>query len=217
MTRPVLPPSSAAAQQALQEPGRLVNGGLRTLILVPGQEHPGQGDVLELAQVDEVVVDGQALLTRPAERFTQLPLRDPDPCLQRRDRPHVGEEITHIQALRLVEQIECAAQISFSLPYPGHRDPPAIPVLRQPDVLAQLLAPQQLLRGGRQVVALAVDLAHPHVHVCRSPQNRPALLRRTLQCLLVGAHRLTETTLRKPDVRQRDRAAEGIGDVPGPP
>ena len=194
-----------------------MNGALCTLVLVPRQEHPGQGDVLELAQVTEVVVDGQALLTRPAEGFTEPALRDPDPCLQRRDRPHIREEVAHIQALRLVEQVECAAQVSFSLAYPGHRDPPAIRVLRQPGVLAQLLAAQQVLRGGMQIVALAVDLAHPHVHVCRSPQNRPALLRRTLQCLLVGAHRLAETTLRDPDVRQRDRAAEDIGDVPGPP
>ena len=68
-----------------------------------------------------------------------------------------------------------------------------------------------------QVVALAVDPAHPDVHVCRSPQNRPALLRYTLQGLLVGAHRLAEATLHEPDVGQRYRAAEGIGNVPGPP
>ena len=103
------------------------------------------------------------------------------------------------------------------LAYPGHRNPPAIPVLRQPDGLTQLLAAQQLLRGGGQIVALAVDLAHPHVHVCRSPQDRPALLRRTLQGLLVGAHCGTETTLHQPDVRHRDRAAEDIGNLPGPP
>jgi hypothetical protein len=36
-------------QEALQQPGCLVQGVLRTLILVPRQEHPGQGDVLELA------------------------------------------------------------------------------------------------------------------------------------------------------------------------
>src|SRR5206468_8882937 len=87
--------------------------------------------------------------------------------------------------------------------------PPPIPVLRQPGVLAQLLAAPQLLGGGGHVVALAVDLAHPHVHVCRSAQNRPALLGRTLQGLLVGAHGLAETALRAPDVRQRDRAPEG--------
>src|ERR1700722_10533228 len=123
---------------------------------------------------------------RPAEGFTESALRDPDPGPQRRDRPHVGEKVAYVQALRLIEQIKCAVQIPFSLAYPSHRDPPAIRVLRQPDMLTQLLAPQQLLRGGSQVVALAVDLAHPHMHVCRSPQNRSALLSRMLQCLLIG-------------------------------
>ena len=173
--------------------------------------------MLELAQVTEVVIRGQALLTRPAQRFTEPALCDPDPGLQRRDRPYVREEVAHIQALRLVEQIECAAQVSFSLAYPGHRDPPAVRVLRQPVVLAQLLAPQQLLGGGLQIAALAVDLAHPHVHVCRAPQNRPVLLRCALQGLLVGAHRLAEAALHQPDVRHRDRAAEDIGNLPGPP
>ena len=64
---------------------------------------------------------------------------------------------------------------------------------------------------------LAVELAHPYIHVCRSPQNRPALLGRKLQGLLVGAHGLAEPALRTPYIRQRDRAAEGVGDVPGPP
>ena len=49
MTRPVLLPFFGRQQEALQEPGRLVQGALYALILVPGQEHPGQGDVLELA------------------------------------------------------------------------------------------------------------------------------------------------------------------------
>ena len=46
--------------------------------------------------------------------------------------------------------------------------------------------------------------------------DRLALLRRKLQCLLVGAHRLVETTLRNPDIRQGDCAADCVGDVPGP-
>ena len=98
--------------------------------------------MLELVQIAEVVLDGQASLTRPAERFTQLFLRDQHPCPQGRDRPHIGEVVTHIQALRLVEQVEGAAQISFGLADPSHRDPPAIAVLRQADVLAELLAAQ---------------------------------------------------------------------------
>ena len=218
MTLPVLLALFRRSQEAVQEPDRLVSGALGTLVLVSRHEHPGQGDVLELAQVTEVVIDGQALLTRPAESFTEAALRDPVPvALNAGTGRTLGKKSPTYSALRLVEQVECAVQIPFSLAYPSHRDPPAIPVLRQPGVLAQLLAPQQLLRGGMQVVALAVDLAHPDVHVCRSPQNRPALLGCTLQCLLVGAHRLAEATLREPDVRQRDRAAEGIGNVPGPP
>src|SRR6266567_5419345 len=68
-----------------------------------------------------------------------------------------------------------------------------------------------------QVAALAVELAQPYVHASCSPQNRAALLRYKLQCLLVGAHRLAETTLRNPYVRQRDRASQDVGDVSGPP
>ena len=71
---------------------------------VTGQEHPGQRDVLELAQVAEVVLSRQALLTRPAEGFAQPPLRDPHPRLQRRDRAHVRGEVARVPALGLVEQ-----------------------------------------------------------------------------------------------------------------
>src|SRR6185437_5956369 len=148
-------------QKALQELGRLVPGALRSLAPVPRQEQPGQGDVLELARVAEVVIDGQAMLTGPAESFTESALRDPDPGPRGRDRPHVREEVAHIEALRLVEQVERAAQISFGLPYPRHRHPPAVTVLRQPGLLAEFLASQQKLRGGLQVIALAGDLTHP--------------------------------------------------------
>src|SRR2546429_9828954 len=101
-----------------------------TVALRPCQEHPGQSDVLELAQVAEVVRNGEALLTRPVEGFTQPPLGDPHPCLPRRDRTHIGEEVTHIQALCLVEQVESAVQISLGFPYASHGNAPAIPVLR---------------------------------------------------------------------------------------
>ena len=138
--------------------------------LISGQKYSGQGDVLELAQVAEVILSGQSLLTRPAEGFIQPPLRDPHPCLQRRDRTHIGGKVTHIQALCLVEQVERAVQIALGLPYASHRNAPAIPVLREPGVLAQFLASQQVLRGGMQIVMLTVELTHSHIHVCRSPQ-----------------------------------------------
>src|SRR6266545_2875933 len=161
-------------------------------------------------------MSGQALLTRPAEGFTQPPLRDPHPCLQRRDRTHIREEVTHMQALCLLEQVERAVQVSLGLPYASHCDPPAIPVLREPGVLALLLAAQQVLRGGMQIVTLTVELTHSDVHVCRSPQERLALLRRKLQCLLVGTHCLVETTLRNPYISPGDCAPDCVRDVPGP-
>ena len=143
--------------------------------LVSGQEYPGQGDVLELAQVAEVILGRQSLLTRPAEGFTQPALRDPHPCLQRRDRTHIGGKVTHVQALCLVEQVESAVQIALGLPYASHRDTPAIPVLREPGVLTQLLTSQQALRGGMQIVMLTVEFAHSYIHVCRSAQTQACL------------------------------------------
>ena len=109
MTLPVLPPLPPLAGGAPGVGSPRRGTALVTLGRVPGQEHPGQGDVLELAQVAELVLDGQAPLTHPAERFTQLALRDPHPRPQRRDRPHVGGEVADVQALRLVEQVERAA------------------------------------------------------------------------------------------------------------
>src|SRR3712207_8130378 len=83
-----------------------MNGVFFPIALVSGQEHPCQGDVLELAQVAEVVMGGQALLTRPAQGFSQPTLRNPHPRLQRRYGTHVGVGTFDILALRLVERSE---------------------------------------------------------------------------------------------------------------
>src|SRR6202035_920853 len=133
---------------------------------MPRQEQPGQGDVLELAQVTEVVIDGQVVFTRPAESFTYSALPDPDPCPQRRNRPHIREEVADVAALRLVEQVKRTGQASLSLRHQRNRESQQIWELRQSGVLAQLLAGQQMLGGDAQVAALAVDLADPRVHVC---------------------------------------------------
>src|SRR5919202_2109546 len=96
-----------------------------TVVLSVGQEHPGQGEVLELVEVAEVVMGRQALRTYPIERFTQPALRDPHARLQRCDWPHVGREVTPIPALGLVEQIERALQIALDLPEASHGHAPA--------------------------------------------------------------------------------------------
>ena len=82
-------------------------------------------------------------------------------------------------------------------------------------MLPQFLTGHEVLHGRLQIVPLAVESADADVHVRRSAQHRGAVLCRKLQCLLVGAHGLTETTLRNAYIRQCDSAAESVGMVPG--
>src|SRR5207302_9623262 len=100
--------------------------------------------------------------------------------------------------------------IAPSLQYSSHGHAPAIGVLRQPGVLPQLLTSHEVLHGRLQIVPLAVESTDADVHVRRSAQHETTLLRRKLQCLRVGAHGLTETTLRNAYIRQCDSAAESV-------
>jgi hypothetical protein len=88
-------------------------------------------------------------------------------------------------------------------------------VLRQTEVLAELLAAPQELGRGRHVVPFAVQRGHPDVHVGGSAQDRPLLLRREPQRLLVRAHGVAEAALDDMEVSQRDRQTEDVGDVAG--
>ena len=108
--------------------------------------------MLELAQVAELVPGRQVLLTRPFQGFAQLPLRDPDLCLQRGDGPHPGQVTAHILALGLEEHVERAVQVSFGRADPSHGDTPAIRVLLEASVVAQFLAHQQVPHGGIEIV-----------------------------------------------------------------
>jgi hypothetical protein len=84
-------------------------------------------------------------------------------------------------------------------------------------VLALLLALQQVLRGGFQIIILTVELAHSHVHICRSAHCRVAVLSRKPQGDLVGAHCITEATLRNLNISQSKRAPDCVGDIPSHP
>ena len=203
------------SEQTLQEAGRLVQEAPRRLRRVPGQQQPGERDVLELAQVAEIVLAGQTSFPSPAQRFTQRALGDQHPCSHRRDRTDVRVEVTHVQPLRLGEEVEGGVQIPFRLTDPRHRDPPAIPVLREAGVLAQFLARQQMLPGGIEIIAFDQDLADAHVRV-RGPSHRGwGVVGRQLQSPLVAGHRLPETPLGDPDVGQDDRAADHVREVAG--
>ena len=85
-----------------------------------------------------------------------------------------------------------------------------------PDCGAELLAPEQRLGGGIQLVPLALELAEPDVHVRRSAHGSATLLARELQRLLVDTRGIAETTLRDAYICQCDGAADGSREVPAP-
>ena len=88
-------------------------------------------------------------------------------------------------------------------------------VLRQPQVLAQVLARLEMLPGAFKIPALEQDHTQPHVHVSCAAQERAVLTSAQCQEMLEDPHRVAEATLDHPQVRQRDGAPEDVGDVPG--
>ena len=114
----------------------------------------------------------------------------------------------------LAEQFERAVELSLGFPYASHCDAPTIAVLGQACELAEFPALEQMLCGGLQVILLTVQLAHAHMHICRSTQHKPAVRHRKLQPLLVGAHSLTQTTLCNADIREGKSTADCISNVP---
>src|SRR3954469_4619781 len=108
---------------------------------------------------------------RPAERFIESPLRHPNASPYGRNRTYRGREVRGIPSVGLLEQVERTVQITLHLPDASHRHPPAIRVLRQASMLAQLLAPPQVLRGGCEIVPFTGQLAQADVHIGPTSQG----------------------------------------------
>ena len=168
-------------QEALQQSRGVVNGTIHPLALIPGDEHSRQRHVLELVQVAEIVVDGQASFTRPLQRFGHPTLRSPDPGLQSRYGARVRQGRPDEQALSLVQQAESALQIALCLVEPSLGNTPAAPPYRQLRLLAQFLASQQVFCGSSQVTPFKVQLTQPPIQVSRFRRQRLALVHHDLQ------------------------------------
>jgi hypothetical protein len=134
----------------------------------------------------------------------------------RRQGTDVRDEVRHVQALCLVDCIERAIEVPFSLPDAGRHDMQPIAVLRVAHMLAQVLARLEMPCGGLEVALLTGEVAQSHVHVRRGPQDWLAMLCRQLQCLLVRPDRVTQPSLGDPDVRQGDRTTERIREAARP-
>jgi hypothetical protein len=115
------------------------------------------------------------LLTRPPQGFGQPALLEPDPRLQSRDGTHIGQGASNIHALRLIKQSERAIQVSLRLFQARLGNAQAMRPIRRRGLLAQLLAGQQVLRGGFQVAPFNVKLTEAAIQVCRSEGHGLAL------------------------------------------
>ena len=209
------PPSSRFGrdQQSLEKRARLLD---RTPVMGPGplgQEHPGEGDVLELAHVGEVVIDRQSAVADPGSGLAQTALRGMDPRRLRRDGPEDGVVLAHEDTLGVLQQGEGAVGISSGQAELCHGDARSIGVLGQATLVPEVVALPKMIGRGIEVVPLEVQLAHPHVQVARSAQRGRPVVGRHPQALFVRPQRLVQTTLGDADLGQRSVAADRIDGV----
>ncbi len=126
-------------EQPLEQPDGVAQHLLRAVGVVLGEQDPGQSHVFVLAQVRRLVVRGNAVPAGPLQRGGQVPVRRQHSGAQCRDRSHVRREVAHVHAFRLREQPERRAGIALGLPDQRHRHPPPAGVLRQAELLAELV------------------------------------------------------------------------------
>ncbi len=96
--------------------------------------------MLELAQVVQIVVNGQALLTDPVQRFREPALCKPAAHLLRRDGTNVGNDAPDIESLGFVEHAHSAIKVALNPLQSRPGNAPAITRLGQVGELAQLRA-----------------------------------------------------------------------------
>ena len=115
------------------------------------------------------------MLTPPPQGFGQPALLEPNPRLKSRDGTHIGQGASNSHALRLIKQSERGIQVSLRLLQACLGNAQAMRPIRQSDLLAQLLASQQVLRGDFQVAMFNVKLTEAAIQVCRSEGHGFAL------------------------------------------
>ncbi len=111
--------------------------------------------------------------------------------------------------------VACAIGVALIELQEGVGDALAVGVLRQARSFAKLGAGEQVRARARQLVAFAQHHCKPGVHVGSAAQNWTALCCRHLKRPLEHIACLSQPAERQADIAQRDRSAEGVGEVTG--
>ena len=143
-------------------------------------QNPGEGEVLVLPDVGQLVLRTETLRTSPRESLVDAAQLHQRPRTLRRNRLHVRRVVADVHAFRLLEQRYRPGQIPFGFTKPRAGDSPTVGELGQTQVLAQCLDPLQMVGSRREIVAFKGDLG-PVRAPCpqyRAVVRRPHGLRR---------------------------------------
>ena len=214
MTVPVRPPASAAASSRCNS--AMASRRVGVASAMPGEEHPGQRDVLVLA----AGTTGRRPRTGPVraaqvECLVDVGRAGEQPCPHGGDRPHVRGEVAGVHAAGPRPEAPARRQVALGFLQwaiaTRHRygfcgSPAGSP---RPGCAAGARSAASRSSRSRAIwLSPTYMSAVPGSTVHRG--RRPAAERsRRWQ-------RIAEATLGEADVCQGDRAAEDVGDVPGP-
>ena len=101
-------------------------GGTPAIGAVLGENEPRQRQVLVLAEVLRLVVDGDPSLDRPARCRRQVPGCDLHSGPHRRDGADVGVEAGPVELLGLVEQTQCGIAVATGGSHQRHGHEPPV-------------------------------------------------------------------------------------------
>src|SRR5664280_3573871 len=99
-----------------------------------------------------------------------------------------------MDSLGLVYELDRPIKVAPPCADESHNPAPSVRVLRQPEILAKLLASPDEFEGRRHIVPLQEDLAHPHEHVGCAPEDA-RFAGGQLETVLESRHRLAEVSL----------------------
>lgn len=199
-------PSSplGGVEQAIQEAGGGVEGAL-------GEQQAGEGEVLVLPHVAELVVGREAGGIGPAAGGGEVAAGEPGPGCHRGHRSDRRRHVGVVEPLGLLEELEGSGEIALDLAQPGRHDPPAVRGLGEAGLLAELRGGVEVASRPVEVVAFQQRLGQAHVQVRRAPHDVTG--RREHQRRCEHLLRVAAGVPARSACPRRERAPEHVADV----